>query len=194
MKKNIPKISEKKPKNPEIIRLCQFLSVMNMEVVDLARETGVSDRTITNCIWGNNQLGAQLLRKLLGVYNVSLDWLLAGEGEMFLSTASNDKKIVLDVNESPQVYESFGDDHKDEQNDENENTESIDPLIHWLPNIDASQLQDFWYLTATIAEKSLIQAGATPGKDYTLLNLYELAQPIVIYKLKTDNLKLEVFE
>jgi len=191
MKKNIPKISEKKPKNPEIIRLCQFLSVMNMEVVDLARETGVSDRTITNCIWGNNQLGAQLLRKLLGVYNVSLDWLLAGEGEMFLSTESSAKKIVLDVNESPPVYESLNDDHEIEQN---EDTESIDPLINWLPNIDASQLQDFWYLTATIAEKSLIQAGATPGKDYTLLNLYELAQPIVIYKLKADNLKFEVFE
>jgi hypothetical protein len=47
---------------------------------------------------------------------------------------------------------------------------------------------DAFYMTAYHIECSLIQAGAEPGKDYMLLDLYKLAQPFVLNRYQKNEL------
>lgn len=47
---------------------------------------------------------------------------------------------------------------------------------------------DAFHVTAGIIEDSLMQAGATPGKDYTILDLYRLAQPFVLHRYQAGEL------
>lgn len=51
-------------------------------------------------------------------------------------------------------------------------------------NIDA--IEDFYMIIAKNIEISLIQSGAVAGTDYTILDLYKLAQPFVLEKFKTE--------
>jgi len=53
-------------------------------------------------------------------------------------------------------------------------------LIREFGESDPKTLEDLWLVLARNAEDSLIKAGATPGKDYTMLDLYKLAQPFVL--------------
>lgn len=59
-------------------------------------------------------------------------------------------------------------------------------LIRSYETIDQTTLEDFYMAIAQSIEKSLIQAGATPGTDYTFLDLYKLAQPFVLEKFKKE--------
>lgn len=59
-------------------------------------------------------------------------------------------------------------------------------LIQKLDVIDRGNLADEYLAMAYNVEQSLLLAGAVPGKDYTLLDLYKLAQPLVI-ELFRDN-------
>jgi hypothetical protein len=54
------------------------------------------------------------------------------------------------------------------------------PSGEGTPAMGHNAFPDAFMITADIIERSLIQAGATPGKDYTLLDLYKLAQPFVL--------------
>jgi len=47
---------------------------------------------------------------------------------------------------------------------------------------------DAYLVTACWIESSLIQAGAKPGKDYTILDLYKLAQPFVLSRYRKGEL------
>lgn len=177
------KKESKKQKSPEIRRFVEFMEAEKIDVMDLSLKTGVSDRTISNCIWGDKPLGAQLLRQLLVIFGVSIDWLLAGEGIMFVHQKDNALKTVLDINEASPSFQS-----EDEKDDE------VTPLIPFYQHTDLSQLQDFWHHIALITERSLIQSGAMPNQDYSRLDLYKLAQPIIMQELKHKNLRLSVFE
>ena len=46
---------------------------------------------------------------------------------------------------------------------------------------------DFFYIMAKNIEDSLQTAGAIPGEDYTILDLYKLAQPFVLHRFQTDD-------
>ncbi|MDT3735160.1 MAG: hypothetical protein ROZ00_02930 [Denitratisoma sp.] len=59
-------------------------------------------------------------------------------------------------------------------------------LIRAYETIDQTTLEDFYMAVAKSIEKSLIQAGATPGTDYTFLDLYKLAQPFVLETFKKE--------
>ena len=59
-------------------------------------------------------------------------------------------------------------------------------LIQKLDEVERGHLTDEYLAMAYNVEQSLIAAGAVPGKDYTLLDLYKLAQPLVI-ELFRDN-------
>jgi transcriptional regulator with XRE-family HTH domain len=74
----------KKVKSPEIVRLKAVMAALGIDEAALSAATGVSERTITNYTWSNKPIGNELLRALLNKYRVSLDWLLAGVGSMFL--------------------------------------------------------------------------------------------------------------
>lgn len=79
-----PKNKRVKEKSPEIQRFKALIKHLNIEVVDMAKETGIAERTIMNFIWQDMPIGSHLLRELHSKYNVSLDWLLAGQGDMLL--------------------------------------------------------------------------------------------------------------
>jgi len=78
-----PKKEGDKKKRGEVLRLIQLMEYRNMEAVDLAKVTDVSERTIKNCIWDNSEIGGRLLRGLHLKMGVSVDWILSGEGDMF---------------------------------------------------------------------------------------------------------------
>lgn len=64
------------------------------------------------------------------------------------------------------------------------------PLIPDLEIVDTRMMGDCWLEIARVIERSLMDCGAVPGEDYTYLDLYKLAQPIVIEQLRNDETKL----
>jgi hypothetical protein len=60
----------------------------------------------------------------------------------------------------------------------------VKPLIADISSdeVDESLIPDAWLVVAWNIEQSLISAGATPGTDYTWIDLYQMAQPFVIEK------------
>lgn len=54
------------------------------------------------------------------------------------------------------------------------------PLIGGHQNCSRSALEDLLMLMAHTVEKSMGQAGAIPGRDYTILDLYKLGQPFAL--------------
>lgn len=60
-------------------------------------------------------------------------------------------------------------------------------LIRAYTEIDPTALEDYYMAVAKAIEKSLVQAGATPGVDYTFLDLYKLAQPFVLERFKNES-------
>lgn len=60
-------------------------------------------------------------------------------------------------------------------------------LLPDLDDFDMSQLSDVYFVMAKQVEYSLLSAGAVPGKDYTVLDLYRLAQPFVLEKFREGN-------
>lgn len=64
------------------------------------------------------------------------------------------------------------------------------PLIRKLDEAVAGQLADEYHAMAYTLELSLIAAGAEPGKDYTILDLYKLAQPFALELFREDSKKM----
>jgi hypothetical protein len=56
----------------------------------------------------------------------------------------------------------------------------LSPLFPRLETMDASGFSDTLYAAAANIEESLLMAGATPGEDYTRLDLLRLAEPYVV--------------
>ncbi len=67
-------------------------------------------------------------------------------------------------------------DLEDRTNDE----DMIEPLIDNVGMMGAGALSDEFMAIAHNVENALRYAGGVPGKDYTLLDLFKLAQPIVV--------------
>ena len=53
---------------------------------------------------------------------------------------------------------------------------------------DYNQLKDLIACLAANFEDSLIENGAIPGKDYSRLDLYKLAQPFALHMFKSEQL------
>ena len=63
-------------------------------------------------------------------------------------------------------------------------------LIKELDVMVKNTLNDEYLAVAYTIEKSLLDAGAKPGQDYSLLDLYKLAQPFVLERFKyTQNME-----
>lgn len=60
-------------------------------------------------------------------------------------------------------------------------------LIPGYEHLDLNVLEDFYMAIAKSIELSLVQAGAVAGTDYTILDLYKLAQPFVLERFKSDD-------
>jgi len=59
-------------------------------------------------------------------------------------------------------------------------------LIQKLEYCAKGELSDEYLAMAYTIEESLVSAGAIPGKDYTILDLYKLAQPFALELFKTN--------
>lgn len=86
-----------KKKEGEVYRLQKFMAAKSLKPEDIQSVTGVTARTITNSIYENKPLGAKLLRELHSKYGVSVDWLISGVGNMFL-TQNQVKETVHEYN------------------------------------------------------------------------------------------------
>jgi len=60
-------------------------------------------------------------------------------------------------------------------------------LIQTLETIAPGHLSDEYLAMAYTIEQSLISSGAVSGKDYTILDLYKLAQPFALELFKTKD-------
>lgn len=78
-----------KKKSGEILRFIQFMTAKNINPEDIQKDTGVSVRTVTNSIYEDNPLGAKILRQCHLNYGLSIDWVLSGVGNMFVTAESN---------------------------------------------------------------------------------------------------------
>jgi len=64
-------------------------------------------------------------------------------------------------------------------------------LIQKLDEVVAGELSDEYLAMAYTIELSLISAGAVPGKDYTILDLYKLAQPFALELFRDDSKQMK---
>lgn len=60
-------------------------------------------------------------------------------------------------------------------------------LIGKLHEVVPGELADEYLAMAYTIELSLISAGAVPGKDYAILDLYKLAQPFALELFRDDS-------
>jgi len=61
------------------------------------------------------------------------------------------------------------------------------PLIQKVDGPVAGELADEYHAMAYTIELSLMAAGAVPGEDYTILDLYKLAQPFALEMFRDDS-------
>lgn len=66
----------------------------------------------------------------------------------------------------------------------------VKPLITKLESVESGHLADEYLAMAYTVEMSLISAGALPGKDYSILDLYKLAQPFALELFRDDSKKM----
>ena len=57
-------------------------------------------------------------------------------------------------------------------------------LIQKVSQMGSGELADEFFAIAYNIEDALLYSGATPGEDYTRLDLFHLAQPFVLEKFK----------
>ena len=57
---------------------------------------------------------------------------------------------------------------------------------------DVTKLPDYWRWVAYNIEQSLIESGAKAGHDYTFLDLWKLAEPLVLARWTDEIQKLEL--
>ncbi len=60
----------------------------------------------------------------------------------------------------------------------------IGPLIPKFEHVDTKNSQDVFIIAAAAIEQSMMQCGAVPGEDYTVLDLFKLAQPFALESFK----------
>jgi len=73
-------------------RFREYFFYSKTTATELAKEIDISQSTLNNVVNGNNLPSAKLLIELATKKNLSIDWLLLGEGEMF-------RKKIEDIQE-----------------------------------------------------------------------------------------------
>lgn len=79
-------------------RLKFFRNTRNITISELSAKTGLSKGMISETETGKNKPSPNLMLALLNIYNLNLNWLLTGEGEMF----------ITDIEELPREKKNFG--------------------------------------------------------------------------------------
>lgn len=66
-------------------RLKELLYALNINATELATRLSVTKSTISSALNGNSLPSSKVLMPLGEVFNVNINWLLLGQGEMFLN-------------------------------------------------------------------------------------------------------------
>lgn len=157
----------------------------------ISAEIDVPKRTITNYVYESGQLSGAVLRGMALKYGVSSDWLLTGNGPMLLG----DTKPPANPSPTPPISPANGTVREPISHYQTDNHGRPRPLMPYNAVFDPKQLQDYFWLVASCIEQSMMEHGAVPGQDYTRLDLYKLAQPLVTAKFGDGNgLEILVFE
>ena len=99
------------------IRLKFLIGKLNLKITDFAKKTGIPYRTLQNYLSGERQPSAENLQKIAICFNIDLNWLLTGEGNMFKSgesDMSDDKISSSDKTESSGMPLDFIDKLRDD--------------------------------------------------------------------------------
>ena len=80
-------------------RLKQLISALGMTQVEFAEKMGIAKSTVSDVISGRlKDLPNHVHTTLVRGYSVNLNWLLTGEGEMFLMSSQNDSGVSIQNN------------------------------------------------------------------------------------------------
>lgn len=73
-------------------------------------------------------------------------------------------------------------------NNKQSNGSPVEPFIGKKDMMGCGDLADEFLAIAHNVESALMNAGAVPGKDYTRLDLFQLAQPIVVAMVQSGRI------
>jgi len=80
-------------------RLHEVRKFLQLTQNELAKKLEINARAYLNYEQGTNKPTFDLLTKLYKTYNVNLNWLIVGEGEMFIKTSTSDSHLKAEVEE-----------------------------------------------------------------------------------------------
>ncbi len=86
-------------------RLRAIREKLGLVQVDFAFKIGIARSTCCRCEKGECFLPTEAMQELAKSFNVSLNWLVLGQGEMFLSKATASDEVLMFVKESSEVEE-----------------------------------------------------------------------------------------
>lgn len=82
--------------------LKELLLKEEIKIVDFSKIVGINQKTLSNYINGVSSPDVKTMRLIKNKYrektgkNINLDWLITGEGEMFIKDKPNDEEIKAD--------------------------------------------------------------------------------------------------
>jgi transcriptional regulator with XRE-family HTH domain len=79
-------------------RLKLLIDVLGLNLKEFSKATGIPYRTLQEYLYGKSLPGSENLIKIYTKFSVNLNWLLTGEGEMFLK-----KSEVIDIKDAPLI-------------------------------------------------------------------------------------------
>lgn len=98
-----PKNRGVEKKTGEILRLLRAMEVLNIQPIDLANKSGLSERTVKNAIWENKPISGRVLRAINTHFQVSMDWIASGKGAMFCKNNTNIKEDAANYGNNPRT-------------------------------------------------------------------------------------------
>jgi len=91
------------------IRIKRLIKVLNMTQKEFARTVGITPEIVSKYITQDKIPETRIIKKISQSFNVSIDWLLTGEGEMFKSDSASETK---NIGMSSEFIEKLKDDLK----------------------------------------------------------------------------------
>ena len=93
-----------------LTRINQFAESQGLSMREIERSIGATNGVISGAIKNNREIGSDKVENFLHTYsNVSAEWLLRGEGEMFKKEIVSESEVVMQlINKIAQLSEENG--------------------------------------------------------------------------------------
>lgn len=81
-----------------LTRINQFAESQGLSMREIERSIGATNGVISGAIKNNREIGSDKVENFLQIYsNVSAEWLLRGEGEMFKKEVVSESEVVMQL-------------------------------------------------------------------------------------------------